>query len=171
MVLQVLTGTDTQTLFSFVVGNPRPGSSVYTDEWRGYSRVRASERHHATVNHSPGVREWARDNDGVREVHTNTIEGLWAGLRTYLRPFRGVSKHYLVGYVAVFQWVCNLAIIPGGTPGPTRTIPHPFTPWACFVESFSFRGGLMVHENLNPDEQVAAGRGSGGLFGDNSLSP
>ena len=32
----------------------------------------------------------------------------------------------------------------------------------CFVESFSFRGGLMVHENLNPDGQVAAGRGSGG---------
>lgn len=28
-------------------------------------------------------------------------------LRTFLRPFRGVSKHYLGQYVAVFQWTYN----------------------------------------------------------------
>ena len=32
------------------------------------------------------------------EQYTNTIEGLWTGLRTFLRPFRGVSKHFLSGY-------------------------------------------------------------------------
>lgn len=64
--------------------------------------------------HTPGQREWARDDgDGIREVHDNTLEGLWAALRTFLRPFRGVSKHYLGQYVAVFQWVANLkAAIP-----------------------------------------------------------
>jgi transposase-like protein len=62
------------------------------------------------VSHSPGNWEWARDDDGdgVREVHDNTLEGLWAALRTFLRPFRGVSKHKLGPYVAVFQWVYNL---------------------------------------------------------------
>ena len=41
--------------------------------------------------------EWARDDDGdgVREVRCNTLEGLWTGLRNFLRPFRGVHKSYL----------------------------------------------------------------------------
>ena len=45
-------------------------------------------------NHMPGQREWARDDDGdgIREVHSNTIEGLWTGLRNHLRPFRGISS-------------------------------------------------------------------------------
>jgi hypothetical protein len=40
------------------------------------------------------------DGDGIRKVHTNTTEGIWSGLRTFLRVFRGVSKHFLSGYVA-----------------------------------------------------------------------
>ena len=32
------------------------------------------------------------------------MEGHWTGLRNFLRPFRGVSKWHLWGYVAVFQW-------------------------------------------------------------------
>ena len=54
----------------------------------------------------PQAREWARDDDGdgVREVHNNTLEGLWAGLRNFLRPFRGVSKWYLDEYVGMFAW-------------------------------------------------------------------
>ncbi|MBX6316079.1 MAG: hypothetical protein IRY99_24675 [Isosphaeraceae bacterium] len=42
------------------------------------------------------------DSDGVREVHVNTLEGLWTGLRNFLRPFRGVNKGYLYQYVAMF---------------------------------------------------------------------
>ena len=56
------------------------------------------------------ITTWALDldGDGVREVHCNTLEGLWTGLRNFLRPFRGVSKWYLAQYVAVFQWAHNL---------------------------------------------------------------
>jgi hypothetical protein len=36
------------------------------------------------------------------------MEGLWTGLRHFLRPFRGVSKHYLGQYVAVFHLGYNL---------------------------------------------------------------
>jgi transposase len=36
------------------------------------------------------------------------MEGLWTGLRNFLRPFRGVSKWYLHQYVAVFQWGANI---------------------------------------------------------------
>ena len=48
------------------------------------------------------------DGDGVREVHCNTQEGLWTGLRNFLCLFRGVSKWYLAKYVAVFQWGHNI---------------------------------------------------------------
>ena len=56
---------------------------------------------------------WALDldGDGVREVHCNTQEGLWTGLRNYLRTFRGVSRHYLAQYVAVFQWGHNIKVV------------------------------------------------------------
>ena len=48
------------------------------------------------------------DGDGIREVHINTIEGLWTGLRNFLRPFRGVSKHFFSGYVAIHEFRINL---------------------------------------------------------------
>lgn len=84
---------------------------VNTDQWNGYNRVdQRQERVHRTVDHSGPKSTWAidADGDGVREVHCNTLEGLWTGLRNFLRPFRGVSKWYLAQYVAVFQWSYNL---------------------------------------------------------------
>ena len=106
--LEVIGSADGETLTGFVGGRTEDGGSVYTDEWGGYSGVSGTARAHATVCHGSG--EWARDGDGggVREVHCNTLEGVWAGLRNFLRPFRGVSKHYLGQYVAVFQWAHNL---------------------------------------------------------------
>ena len=67
--------------------------------WRGSTGPGRSRR-----------RSWAGldDGDGIREVHVNTMEGTWTGLRNFLRPFRGVSKWHLAGYVAIFEWANNL---------------------------------------------------------------
>jgi len=51
------------------------------------------------------------DGDGVREVHCNTLEGIWTGLRNFLRPFRGVHKKYLAIYVVMFEWKHNLKCV------------------------------------------------------------
>jgi hypothetical protein len=48
------------------------------------------------------------DGAGFCEVHCNTMEGIWTGLRNFLRPFRGVHKKYLAVYVALFEWAHNL---------------------------------------------------------------
>ncbi len=90
-----------------VLGATRPGTVVNTDEWGAYNRLSGSGRGHVTVCHK--TREWARDDDGdgIREVHTNTIEGIWTGLRNFLRTFRGVNKKYLQQYVAIFAWGHN----------------------------------------------------------------
>jgi transposase len=109
--LEVVGNSDRETLEDGVDRATLEGATVDTDEWRGYGRLPEMKRGHATVSHAD--REWARDDDGdgVREVHDNTLEGIWTGLRNYLRTFRGVSKHYLAQYVAIFQWGHNIKVV------------------------------------------------------------
>jgi transposase len=99
--------SDRATLQEFVRRMTWPLVMVYTDEWAAYDQLPEVGRSHATVCHAAG--EWARDDDGdgVREVHDNTLEGIWTGLRNYLRMFRGVNKVYLAQYVAIFLWSYN----------------------------------------------------------------
>lgn len=87
-----------------------PAATVNTDEWQGYNFVADTGRAHVTVCHAPGARVWAKDEDGdgIREIHVNTAEGFWTGLRNFLRPFRGVNKIYLQQYVAIHEWAHNL---------------------------------------------------------------
>jgi transposase-like protein len=108
--LDVVEHSDQDTLDKFVVDMTKPGAMVNTDEWVGYDRLPELGRGRATVCHAPGRREWARDDDGdgVREVHNNTLEGFWTGLRNFLRPFRGVNKWFLGQYVAMFEWSYNI---------------------------------------------------------------
>ena len=103
--LRVVKHTDRKTLEHHVAKFTVSTARVNTDEWNGYNNI---EREHVTVNH--GVHEWARDDDGdgIREVHTNSTEGMWTGLRNFLRPFRGVHKMHLAGYVAIHEHAINL---------------------------------------------------------------
>lgn len=106
--LKVIGNSTRANLEPFVLGMTIPGTRMNTDEWGSYNHLAENERPHSTVSH--GAREWARDDDGdgINEVHCNTMEGIWTGLRNYLRIFRGVRKDRLYLYVAVFQWSHNL---------------------------------------------------------------
>jgi transposase-like protein len=103
--LRVAHHTDSKTLQKQVHQFTEAEATAYTDEWQGYKAV---ARAHATVAH--GQKEWARDDDGdgVREVHVNTIEGLWTTVRNFLRLFRGVHKRYLSRYIALCEFRINL---------------------------------------------------------------
>jgi hypothetical protein len=85
-----------------------PPALVNTDDGRGSDRLAETGCSRAVVCHAEG--EWARDDDGdgVREVQNNTQEGLWTGLRNFLRAFRGVNKIYLSQDVAIFEWGDNI---------------------------------------------------------------
>jgi transposase-like protein len=89
------------------------GTTVNTDEWKGYNGLPQMGRVHVTVNHSGPKSAWARDDDGdgVREVHCNTQEGIWTHVRLFLRRFCGVSKWYLAQHQAVFQWGYNIKAV------------------------------------------------------------
>ena len=103
--LRVVHHTDGKTLKRHLARFTQPEAIANTDEWKGYNAI---ERPRVTVQH--GQREWARDEDGdgIREVHINTTEGMWTGTRNFLRPFRGVHKAYLSGYVAMCEHRINL---------------------------------------------------------------
>jgi transposase len=103
--LRVVTDTKQTTLGGHVEQFTPCGRHVYTDEYQSYATI---ERPDTTVCHAG--REWARDadGDGRREAHTNSCEGMWAALRTYLRIFRGVYKRHLSDYVALQEFRVNL---------------------------------------------------------------
>ena len=105
--VQVVSNTDAPSLERHVIETTCPGTIVNTDEWPAYSGLPRINRPRRTVCH--GIREYARDDDGdgINEVHTNTIEGFWTGLRNFLRPFRGVNKVCLPRYVAFYAGLHN----------------------------------------------------------------
>jgi transposase len=98
--LRVMRDTTEQTLRAHVHRFTAAGAQCYTDEYQSYNHI---IRPHATVAHA--AHEWARDDDGdgIREVHCNTAEGMWTDVRNFLRPFKGVHKKYLAGYVAICE--------------------------------------------------------------------
>ena len=102
--IRVMKNTQGKTLCPFVERFTRAEATLYTDEYDSYNHLKHI-RH--TVCH--GNNEWARDDDGdgIREVHVNSNEGGWTGLRNFLRPFRGVHKAYLSGYVAIHELAVN----------------------------------------------------------------
>jgi transposase len=106
--LRVVRDTKARTLCPLVEHFTQVEALVYTDEYDSYNPL---QRQHITVCH--GLKQWARDDDGDgwRESHTNSQEGMWSGLRHFLRPFRGVHKAYLDGYVAIYEFCVNLKAI------------------------------------------------------------
>ena len=112
--LTVCEDTKQKTLQPQVESDTEADTALHTDESNAYHHLAETGRGHATVNHTK--KEWARDDDGdgIREVHCNTIEGIWTGLRNFLRPFRGVHKKNLAAYVAIFEWAHNLKRVTAG---------------------------------------------------------
>lgn len=106
--LTVSDNTQQATLQPQVEKDTSPTTLLNTDESHAYNHIADTGCGHVTVCHSH--HEYARDDDGdgFCEVHCNTMEGIWTGLRNFLRPFRGVHKKYLAAYVAMFEWAHNL---------------------------------------------------------------
>lgn len=103
--LRVVDDTKGETLVSHIHHFTLAESQIYTDEYQSYNHV---IRPHATVAH--GAHESARDDDGdgIREVHVNRTEGMWTDVRNFLRPFKGVHKKNLSGYIAIYEFRRNL---------------------------------------------------------------
>lgn len=87
-----------ETLLSLISEHVAEGSIIHTDMWRSYSGIEELlQMPHFTVNHSS---TFVNPIDGT---HTNTIEGVWNGLKIVICPRNrqagGIEKH-----IAEYQW-------------------------------------------------------------------
>nr|VFJ62892.1 MAG: Transposase [Candidatus Kentron sp. FW] len=93
--------TTRETLHSMVVDNVESGSTVYSDEHKGYIGLNLLGYVHNSVNHS--AKQFVDEM-----IHTNGIESVWAVLK---RGYNGVYHHmsvkHLSRYVDEFTFRLN----------------------------------------------------------------
>ena len=91
-VAMPIDGTDGATLRAAVQSHVAPGSTVYTDEHRGYNALSGYSR--GTVNHGAG------EYVGAGDIHINSAESMWAVLkRSIYGTWHQVSVKHLGRYV------------------------------------------------------------------------
>ena len=98
---EVIEGTDQESLQGFVKDKVAKGSTVYTDDHKGYSNLWL-DFDHKTVRHS--AREYVKD-----QAHTNGIESFWSMLkRGYYGTCHCMSAKHLQRYVDEFAGRHNI---------------------------------------------------------------
>ena len=98
---QAISNTDAETLKGFVHSHIEPGSTVYTDDHRGYMGLDGIFYNHNTVKHS--AKEYV---NGM--IHTNGIESVWALLkRGYTGTYHHFSMKHCQRYVNEFTFRLN----------------------------------------------------------------
>ncbi len=90
--------TTAHHLHNEITDNIKEGSTLYTDEHRGYAGIEKKSFNHETINHSAG--EYCRE-----AVTTNGIESVWAVLKRGLHGvYHHASKKHLNRYVNEFTF-------------------------------------------------------------------
>lgn len=103
----VIPDTTKPTLHGFIARNVAHGSTLYTDEHRGYQGLERIGYGHLTVRHSIG--EYVRE-----EAHTNGVESFWALLkRGYVGTFHHFTWKHLHRYLDEFTTRYNFGKASG----------------------------------------------------------
>jgi transposase-like protein len=87
-----------ETLVPIIKKYVRPGTTVYTDCWKSYSKLSEEGFDHAMVNHSVEFVSSADEN-----IHTNKIEGTWKHAKRSI-PETGTSRRMLESYLLAFMY-------------------------------------------------------------------
>jgi transposase len=88
------------TLRSNLRQRVEPGSTVYTDDYTGYSGINQAYEHHS-INHSGRI--YAEGH-----VHTQTIEGFFSLFKNGVRGvYHSVSPKWLQSYLNEYTWRYN----------------------------------------------------------------
>ena len=104
---QVIAVADAKNLHKAVNENVAVGSTLYTDDHRGYNGLKNFKR--GVVRHSGG--EYVNG-----DAHTNTIESHWAIVkRAHMGVFHQWSAKHLPRYMAEFDFKANTSSLPAFT--------------------------------------------------------
>jgi transposase-like protein len=88
---------DAETIREIVFRHVRPGSTIYSDYWKGYSHLEDFGLTHLRVNHSQTFK------DPVSGACTNTVEGLNSGIKRRIMP-RNRTKNGIKGHLGEYVW-------------------------------------------------------------------
>jgi transposase-like protein len=89
------------TVMPHITERVLPKSTVYTDEYPIYNRLKRNGYRHRRVQHSEKV--YVSGN-----VHTNTVEGFWSLVKRGLGGvYHAVSAKHLQGYLNEYAWRYN----------------------------------------------------------------
>jgi transposase len=89
----VVPNVTAKTLNTLVQDTVERGANVHTDEFLGYSQLKALGYNHHTIQHA--LKVYAKGN-----VHTQSIEGFWAQVKNAVNGVHhGVDRKYLQHYV------------------------------------------------------------------------
>ena len=81
----ILPNRKKETLHKFIIENVIPGSTIYTDEWKGYIALNDIGFVHKTICHKRRFSRFEFDGNEATRVTTNHIERLWVELRRTLK--------------------------------------------------------------------------------------
>ena len=97
--MEIVEKRDANTLLPIIQRIVRPGSVIYSDEWRAYRNIQTLlGLEHKTVNHS------LHFVDPVTGVHTQAIEAYWSSKKSVIKTMRGCRRKLLQSYIAEFMW-------------------------------------------------------------------
>ena len=106
LITRVVSNASIKAMFPHIIEYIEPGSTISTDEWPPYKRLRKYPYTHLVVKHA--AKQWVKG-----EAHTNTIENFWGQLK---RGIRGthvwVSGKHLPKYLGEFEFRFNLRKSP-----------------------------------------------------------
>lgn len=106
VITRVVKNRKAQSLTPHITDHVARGSTVSSDEWKGYKRLHQAGYHHGSCNHS--AEQW---KNGIH--HTNTIEGFWSRLKTFIRGTHvHVSPKHLANYLVEFEYRFNMRTQP-----------------------------------------------------------
>ena len=89
---------DAATLMPIIHQYIAPGSTVYSDEWRAYSRLQQAGFTHQTVNHS------LHFVDPTTGAHTQSVESMWAACKRMMREEKTMNSKLFETYLPEFMW-------------------------------------------------------------------
>ena len=93
-----VTKRDAATLLTIIRRFIKPGSDIYSDEWRAYSRLQRIGYGHNTVNHSVNF------VDPATGAHTQTVESMWSAWKRMMREEKTMHSSLFDTYLPEFMW-------------------------------------------------------------------
>ena len=106
VISKVVPDSTGKTLTGEIEAHVVKGSTIHTDEWKGYAKLGEKGYEHSTVNHA--AKEYARDGS-----HVNTLEAYFGILKRSIRSTHiWVSPKHMPKYLAEFEYRMNLRRAP-----------------------------------------------------------